>query len=344
MKLFNELDYLPEGLLDCETTGLYAFLQKPTLIHLQGRHKDPLFVSVVMHGNETVGWEAMRRLLPKYSLAGGSQELPRSLSLFIGNVEAAKDSVRALPNKPDYNRIWPGCSYDMGEERQPEHEMAEQIVEIMRERNVFASIDVHNTTGMNPHYACVNVVRDDYLRLATLFGRTVVFFTEPCQVASMAMADLCPSVTLECGKVGSEHGVDHAMEYLDACLHLQSLEGHPVSAHDIDLFHTVATVKVPEEVTFGFEGDDVEVSFLNDIEHLNFRELSTGTYFANVSGFYDVPLNVFHENEPVKPEIYFMMRDQDIVFRKPVMPSMLTMNKDVIRQDCLCYLMERYQI
>jgi hypothetical protein len=25
-----------------------------------------------------------------------------------------------------------------------------------------------------------------------------------------------------------------------------------------------------------------------------------------------------------------------------VMPSMLTLNTDVIRQDCLCYLMERY--
>ena len=344
MKLFNELEYIPEGLLSCEATRLYKLLEKPTLIHLQGRNTDPLFVSVLMHGNETVGWEAIRRLLPKYSVAGGSLELPRSLSLFIGNIEAARESVRAIPGKPDYNRIWPGCSYNDSSEKQAEHEMAEQIISIMKQRNVFASVDVHNNTGMNPHYACVNVVRDEFLRLATLFARTVVFFTEPCQISSMAMADLCPAVTLECGKVGSEHGVEHAMEYLDACLHLQTLEGHPVSEHDIDLFHTVATVRIPDEVTFGFEEDDVEVTFLRDIEHLNFRELATGTYFANVSGFYDVPLNVYHENEPVAAETYFMMRDQDIVFRKPVMPSMLTMNKDVIRQDCLCYLMERYQI
>jgi len=344
MAIFNEVDYLPEGLVDCDSRALHALLQKPTLIHLQGRHPDPLFVSVLMHGNETVGWDAMRRLLPKYTVAGGSQELPRSLSLFIGNVEAAKASVRALPDQPDYNRIWPGCNYEFSGVKLPEHEMAEQIVKIMRERNVFASIDVHNNTGMNPHYACVNVVQDDFLRLAALFGRTVVFFTEPCQVCSMAMADLCPAVTLECGKVGSEHGIEHAMEYLDACLHLHTLEGHPVPAHDIDLFHTVATVKIPEEITFGFEENDVEVTFSRNVEHLNFRELTTGTYFASVSGFEDVPLYVFHENESVTPDDYFMMRDQDIVFRKPVMPSMLTMNKDVIRQDCLCYLMERYQI
>ena len=28
--------------------------------------------------------------------------------------------------------------------------------------------------------------------------------------------------------------------------------------------------------------------------------------------------------------------------RVPVMPSMLTCDPEVIRQDCLCYLMERY--
>ncbi|NNJ91958.1 MAG: peptidase M14, partial [Gammaproteobacteria bacterium] len=112
MKLFNELDYLPEGLLGCQTTDLHAFLQKPTLIHLQGRNPNPVFISVLMHGNETVGWDAICRLLPKYTVAGGNQELPRSLSLFIGNIEAAKESVRALPDKPDYNRIWPGCGYE----------------------------------------------------------------------------------------------------------------------------------------------------------------------------------------------------------------------------------------
>ncbi len=30
--------------------------------------------------------------------------------------------------------------------------------------------------------------------------------------------------------------------------------------------------------------------------------------------------------------------------REPIMPSMLTLNQEVIRQDCLCYLMERYSL
>jgi hypothetical protein len=39
---------------------------------------------------------------------------------------------------------------------------------------------------------------------------------------------------------------------------------------------------------------------------------------------------------------HFFIRDNDnLKTRLPVMPSMLTLNAEVIRQDCLCYLMER---
>ncbi|MFZ3041956.1 MAG: hypothetical protein WA108_09235 [Thiobacillus sp.] len=31
----------------------------------------------------------------------------------------------------------------------------------------------------------------------------------------------------------------------------------------------------------------------------------------------------------------------EITLRKPLMPAMLTRDEQVIRQDCLCYLMER---
>ena len=40
-------------------------------------------------------------------------------------------------------------------------------------------------------------------------------------------------------------------------------------------------------------------------------------------------------------ERYFEIRSGELRTRRPVMPSMLTMDEQVIRQDCLCYLMER---
>lgn len=348
MITLTQLTSLPEGLLQHEASEIHQMLEGPTLIHLEGRRPEPLFVSVLMHGNETVGWEAVRHLLPQFSVAGGRRELPRSLSLFIANVSAAAEGVRALEGQPDYNRVWPGCEMvsdeiQQSETRMPEQDLMSKVIDIMRDKKVFASIDVHNNTGINPHYACVNIVREDFLRLATLFSRTVVFFTDPCQVASMAMAKLCPSVTLECGKVGQKYGVEHAAEYLDACLHLQTLDGHAVAEQDIDLFHTVATVKVPENISFGFEESDVELQFSRAIEQLNFREIHAGTYFASVSGLQRIPLDIYCEHKKVDPQTFFDFQDQDVVFNKSVMPSMLTLNKEVIRQDCLCYLMERYQ-
>ena len=57
-------------------------------------------------------------------------------------------------------------------------------------------------------------------------------------VQATALGDLCPAVTLECGKVGGKQGVSHALEYIDACLHLSDLPRHPVAPQDIDLYHT----------------------------------------------------------------------------------------------------------
>ncbi|MES9865689.1 MAG: hypothetical protein ABW157_10150 [Candidatus Thiodiazotropha sp. LLP2] len=39
---------------------------------------------------------------------------------------------------------------------------------------------------------------------------------------------------------------------------------------------------------------------------------------------------------------YFHIEEGQLCLNRMVMPSMLTKDLDVIRQDCLCYLMERY--
>jgi hypothetical protein len=333
-----ELHALPEHLLDKEARDLEGMLGAPTLIHFPGERSPALFVSVLMHGNESVGWEGVRLLLRERMVRFGELRLPRSLSLFIGNVSAAAAGVRHLPGQPDYNRIWPGT--DLPHTR--EHDMMRQVCGIMDRRGVFASIDIHNNTGCNPHYGCVNVIDNRYLHLATLFSRTVVYFVRPKGVQSIAMAELCPAVTLECGKVGERHGVDHAKEYLDACLHLSSLPEHPVAPHDIDLFHTVAQVKVPEQVSFGFPPGQAEILLSPDLERYNFRELPRGTAFARVRSGRRPILDVRDDQGRDVAARYFRLEGGEIRLTTPVMPSMLTRNEAVIRQDCLCYLMERY--
>jgi len=336
-ELLRELDEFPLSLLETEATGLHDVIGGPTLFHLQGRREPALFVSVLMHGNETGGWDAIRTVLRGLHNGSGF-DLPRSLSLFVGNTAAAQLGLRHLDGQPDYNRVWPG-SDTAGT---PEHALMREVVDRMADREIFASIDVHNNTGVNPHYACVNVLEHQSLHLAALFGRTVVYFVRPRGVASMAMAALGPSVTLECGKVGQVHGVEHATDYLRACLQLSEIPAHPVASHDIELYHTVAIVRVPHEQEFSCGEDQGTIRFPRDLDAMNFRELPAGTPIAECAPGITQPLDVRDEQDHEVADRYFAVEDGYLVTRVPVMPSMLTCDPTIIRQDCLCYLMERY--
>ncbi len=327
--MLTELEALPAGLLELPAARLHQVLGGPTLIHLPGRQPQPLFVSVLLHGNEDTGWEAMRALLQQYA----DRPLPRALSLLIGNVSAARDGVRHLSGQPDYNRVWrDGDS--------AEHAAMAQVLQRMREREVFASIDVHNNTGLNPHYACINRLEQPSLHLAVLFSRTVVYFTRPDSVQSMAFSALCPAVTVECGKAGVAQGIEHAMKFVDAALHLSHFPEQPLAAQDYDLYHTVATIKVPAEVSFGFGATPAQVVFPSDLDQLNFRELPPETNLATVQGEQPL-LQVWNEQGEDVAARYFSVADGRLRTRVAVMPSMLTLDAAVIRQDCLGYLMER---
>jgi len=332
--MLHIFDQIPHGLLQRDAAHLHEVLPGPSLIYLAGQKSETLFISVLLHGNETTGWEAARELLIKYS----KLPLPRSVCLFIGNVAAARQGQRHLAGQPDYNRIWK-CDDDS-----PENHMARQVIEEVSKLELFASVDIHNNTGKNPHYACVNRLDQSYLHLATLFGRTVVYFIKPDTVMSMAMAPLCPAVTVECGQPGMAEGTRHVLDYLEACLHLSEFPAHPVTPNDLDLFHTVATVKVPSELEVGFSNDNTDISLLPDIDRFNFNELPAGTAFGQVGNPAVQPFVVRDEQNQDVTARFFEINGRWIQTRAPVMPSMLTLDLDIIKQDCLCYLMERFPL
>lgn len=330
--MLNIYEHLPAGLLEKEAHQLHEILPGPSLIHIDGRRGQPLFISLLLHGNEVTGWQAIQKILKKYQ----QSELPRSVYLFIGNVAAARDGKRLLDNQPDYNRIW------KAEGEGPEAVMVRQVLEIMTEQKPFASIDLHNNTGRNPHYACINRLEPKFMYLASLFSRTVVYFIRPDSVQSMAFARLCPSVTIECGKPGEPHGVDHAVEFIDACLHLSEFPEHKVAPHDVDLFHTVAIVKVPSHLSIGHVGEVADINLPEELDQLNFCEIQPGVVLGQLAeahtgaGF----LATDEAGQDIS-ERYFRIENQNIITTRAVMPSMLTMDTAIIKQDCLCYLMER---
>jgi succinylglutamate desuccinylase len=333
MKL-TELDHIPDGLLERPASALYQQLDGPTLIHLEGKIKRPLFVSVLQHGNEVTGWEAVRRLLKSRQ---PEEQLPRSLLLFIGNVQGAKHRLRRLDEQPDYNRCWPG-----GDSNDPDHvDLFRRIHARILELRPIAGIDIHNNTGLNPHYAAVNIVRSEHLRLASLFAPKIVYFTIPRGTLSHSLSKYFPSVTLECGQAGEIHATDHTQAYLETCLHLENLPQSRVDAEVVHLYHMVATVRVRHDVLFGFGRIPVDLALRENLDHYNFRELPEGTTFGKVKNNELKPLIATDIAGKDITEQYFRTRNGQVETTREVMPSMLTLDRRVIQQDCLCYLMER---
>jgi len=278
------------------------------------------------------GWQAMRQILQKYQTA----ELPRSIALFVGNIHAAREGMRYLETQPDYNRIW------KGEGEGPEAVMVRQVMELMREQRPFASIDLHNNSGRNPHYACINKLDRRFMYLASLFSRTVVYFVKPDSVQSMAFAEICPAVTIECGRPGEPHGVEHALQFIEACLHLQAFPEHDIAPQDIDLFHTVAIVRVPTHLSIGLEGEATDICIPAHLDQYNFSELQPGMVLGTLrQDELGTGLVATDEQGDDVSERFFELKNGQILTRLAVMPSMLSLDSTIIKQDCLCYLMER---
>ena len=329
--MFNQFDYLPEQLLDTRVEDLIDILGRPTLLHLPGARQQPLFISTLLHGNETTGFYALQTILKRYQQQG----LPRALSIFIGNVEAAAQQQRRLDNQPDYNRIWPGTSH-----RQcTETDIMATVTNIMRERKPFASIDIHNNTGRNPHYACVNILSAHSLQLAALFADITVYFTSPKGVQSSAFSDFCPAVVLECGQSSDNASVAHATQYLETVLQLENLSAD--KPENLCLYHTVARVTVPEHVSISTHGD-ADIVLTTGLEDKNFTELPAGYEFAQRNTQDNQAcMQVRNEsNEDVTTEFIDCV-DGKLLLKKAITLSMYTTDEKAIRQDCLCYFMER---
>lgn len=331
--MFNEIDTIPEGLLTASSEELFKLLGKPTLIHLEGERKQPLFISTLLHGNETTGFYAMQRILKQYS----GKKLPRSISFFIGNVKAAAEGRRMLNTQADFNRTWPGTLHADCFETQ----MMAAVVNSMKQRAPFASIDIHNNTGKNPHYACINVLDKTFLPLAGMFSSTVVYFKNPKGTQTAAFATFCPAIVLECGQSGDADGILHSYRFLESIIKLESMpEAH--TGH-INLYHTIARVTVPDVFSLGTK-EDVDIQLYPQIENLNFHELEAGTAIAKIGHGSHAFLKAVDDKDTSVENDYFSLINNEIILRKKIIPSMYTIDTRAIRQDCLCYLMEHIHI
>ncbi len=331
--MITQLNPLPDGILNLNATQLPTVVNNHTLVHLEGRIKQPVFISILQHGDEHTGWDAIQAYLSKHL-----DNLPRSMIILFGNIEAAKHNVRQLDHQPDFNRSWPShLILDT-----PESRTMREITEIIRQHQPFASVDIHNNSGRNPHYSGINALQPAFVNLAGLFADTMIYFTNPYGIQSGAFVDICPAVTVECGMSGESDGNKQTLQFLESLMtHENSNQQHGNTPQVYKIF---ATVKINQNFDYGFEQQGREFMLVPNLDHLNFTAIGPGQVFGQLDETLTkkqiMPLMVTDQNNQDITAEYFAIKGNQVVCTQHCVPAMITQKIQAIKHDCLCYIMQ----
>ena len=337
MNDLNILNEIPDAFLEIDYRDIKNIFNEPTLIHLKGHKSPALFISIMLHGNEFSGLQIMQEILKKYKETEG-YTLPRSIRLFVGNVEAASQGLRRLDNELDFNRAWPGTP----EPDAPTSKLISQVMNAITEDELFAAIDLHNNTGKNPPYGCISVVNEKNKYLSSFFNHVAMVFHTPKGVSTMAFDDICPAITLECSTPGNILGIEKAVALIDDLMHMDHFPEKPLPSHDLQLVQNNAVLKIADNVDFGFEDEEgnFDLTLVENFDRHNFTRLETSEVFAHTT--LDKPLIATADDGTDVTDALIRNDNGAISLKKPLMPAMITLDKRVILQDCLCYLLEDY--
>ena len=336
-QMIKILNQLPENILNLEANQLHQCVDNHTILKLEGKIQRPLFISILQHGDETTGWDALKVFLKNHL-----DRLPRSLCIYFGNIEAAAQNLRQLDGQVDFNRCWPGRH-----NRQDDTvKIMAEVTETVKALNPFASVDIHNNSGRNPHYSGINSLNGDFVNLASLFADTMIHFTSPDGIQSGAFAAFCPSVTIECGQSGTADGIEQTVTFLENLIHLPNLHQVPGIAEHRDVMNIFATVKIKPKHPFavGQHKDNAQFVIPHDLDAHNFHMLEPGVSFGQLHKNPDLqaPSMPFMVSDQLGHDItdqYFEIAGDQVVLKHAVMPAMITQSERAIKLDCLCYLM-----
>ena len=328
MKL-KKLDHFPSELLDAKPQDLHELLGGPSLITLTGESSQTIFISCLLHGNEHSSFSILKELLRDYK----DKKLPKTLMIFIGNTQAAVESLRHLPGQVDYNRIWEGGNL-------PENKLALEVMKEASERDLFVSLDIHNNTGKNPNYGCINYHEEDFLKLASHFSEATVFFSEPRSAHSVAFGKLCPSMTIEAGLSDSLDGIEETKKYIEYLLSVEDLVWNE-KRHPLNIYQTLARIKLNNQmkIDFNFQKNiGLDFSFLPNIDDFNFKPLEAGTTIAYGE---KLEMLIVEDNDGNNiTSKFFEIVEGELKVKHHFMPAMLTKVEYIIKKDCLGYIME----
>lgn len=306
----NVSKVLPDSLADLPAAALADELGGPTLFDLRRDGHLPLFVSVLLHGNEVSGWDAVRGILPEF----------RRLSslLFLANLDAAREGVRALPGQVDFNRVWEGGNTS-------EAAVAAEVTARVAAATPYLAVDIHNNTGRNPPYSVICRTDRRTLEFAGAFAQRALLANQPGGFQTRRFTRFCTAVTIEVGTPDDPESTMRTTGFLTKLL--ANYPSPPDDTRDpetLSLFQTVARVTVGE-------GTGIEPA----MQRFNFQCAPAGTALTRHG-----PLNAQAADGTAIGDRYFTSEDGATVLTRPTILAMYTHDVEIARRDCLCYFLE----
>ncbi len=325
------IHHIPEGFLDIKPREITKLISSPTLLHLKGEKDKPFFISILLHGNEYSGLIILQEILKKYC----DKALPRSLIIFVANPKACEKGVRHLKDQPDFNRIWKGgSSY--------EDTLIKPVLEYAKNQNIQGAIDIHNNTGRNPIYACINEKKEECVKLAQTFSKSIVYFTQPDSVLSIALSRICPATVIECGLPGQTQGIISGINCIESILDKEE-KWKKDKIKTFPVYHTFATLYIDPNTVISFHQQpflkENHLCFISQFDELNFQQLKAGTFLGKINDTTQLKLidrngsNIFNQ--------FFSVTENNLTVKNSFIPGMLTKNTQIAKSDCLGYIMEK---
>ena len=191
-----------------------------------------------------------------------------------------------------------------------------------------------------PGHHCITDPNGRNQNLAAMFNRIAMVYHYK-GVCTMAFDGICPAATLECGIPGDPTGIDHACRLLEKLLTLECLAGEEPAREQLHLVESHLHVHIPRHVSYEFDADaGVDLNFAGDIEERNFTLMDPQQVFGYTR--IDRPIQVLDTNQHDVTDEVLRVEQGRIYLNQTLMPAMITRDKLVIQQDCLCHLLQDF--
>lgn len=325
----QEFNYIPGGLLDTHARDLHEVLYGPSLIQLTGRETRPIAISVLLNGDDDTGLQALQQVLKRYA----NQLLPRSLLIFIANVDAAKFAVPHLNGQGDYQQLFANTDTDLDN---PEAEVVAKARQVMFSRKPLLHVQLHRCATTSRDVVVIPELDATSLKFAQYFSRHIVVSPEDFNTAQ---APKIPQMAAYAGSKDNEDAADRLEELLDTLIHWHQILDIDADPELFNLYEIAASVQLPEDMSFGFGSAQTNVRFIEDLEDYSFVHTQKGLTIGFVKENEQARFLIEHR-EHQDAHSFLLVEKNEIKLNSSLTPAFVNMTETRIRQKSLFKLLK----